>query len=105
MLISEPRITRRVDTHDGSPVGPSYQATDLGFAAFLKPVTGESPDIAPARQSISGLLLCPFGCSPPDVLGLVNSHAKRLFDPTLLPSIRFCTIEQNGNTVTPHWNK
>ena len=105
MLTSEPKIAVPVDTCDGSPVGPSYQATDLRFAAFLKPVTGESADIGPARESISGLLLCPFGCSPPEVLGVVNSHARRPFDPALLPDIPFATIEQNGNTVTPHWNK
>jgi hypothetical protein len=75
-----------VNTATGSAVGESFLTTKFYSAVFLRP-GGHS--LREARTSLSGLLLCGFGCNPPKVLGVLHPAAMRPFDRRLLAGIDF----------------
>ena len=80
------------------------QTTALRSASFLKPGQGS---IREARTSLSGLLLCGFGCFPPTVLGLLHPSPARRFDPRLLPNIPFgeVQIDQAAGQLRTRWSE
>src|SRR5262249_35043072 len=74
-------IRWNIDTRTGEGVGEAWHGTDLEFASFLKP--GDFR-IQHARPSISGILLCGFGHSPPLVSGVLHPNADYPFRPEML---------------------
>ncbi|HUX02024.1 MAG: hypothetical protein WBD63_04305 [Phycisphaerae bacterium] len=93
VLTGDTMITMRFDAKRGQAVGKPYQTTDLHNAAFLRPLTRSDDDLDHlARRSISGLLLCGFGCNPYNVNGVLHPKSVRPFDRALLPDVPFCTL-------------
>jgi hypothetical protein len=99
LLTGEPYISWNVNTETGQAVGDAFQTTKLHSAAFLRP---QSRSIQEARTSLSGLLLCGFGCDPlfdkPHVVGVLHPFAARPFDTALLPDIPFGEVRVNPAT-------
>lgn len=94
ILTSDPLIAMRIDTRSGETIGRPIQATDLQKAAFCRQGRNPDSDIELARESISGLLLCAFGFSPPTVRGVLHPYPKRPFDRFLLPDVEFCKLAE-----------
>ena len=69
ILTSTPFIACDFDPAAGEAVDDPYQAVNLRNSAFVKPPLADSIDaFEHARQSISGVLICGFGCIPPRIL-------------------------------------
>ncbi|HUW56458.1 MAG TPA: hypothetical protein VMZ92_07465 [Planctomycetota bacterium] len=58
--------------------------------------TGEEVFGGPAKECVSGLLLCGFGLEPATVHGVLNPDAARPFERRLLPEIPFCRLVEQG---------
>jgi hypothetical protein len=89
LLTGEAMLGSDVDINRGVVVGNCYQTTHLRSAAFVKPGGRE---IVHARTSLSGILVCGFGASPPSVLGLLHPHPLHPFKRELLSRIPFCHL-------------
>jgi len=83
--------TRDYDPQTRSPVGETYEVTDLRDSTFIRP-SKASGEPQYARDSVSGLLLCGFGSRPWVVRGVLHSCPAREFDRNLLPHIRFARL-------------
>lgn len=92
LLTGERRLAWNEDVSRGEAVGDPYEITHLRSAAFLKPGEGE---VAPARSSISGVLVGGFGRHPPNVYGLLHPNPAYVFDRALLDRIEFCRLTGN----------
>ena len=93
VLTGAPKIAHLIDTTTGEPIGETFETTDLGNASFLRLIRDSDAEIEHARRSISGLLLCGFGCEPWNITGLLHPHPVRPFDRGLLPNVRFCRLK------------
>jgi hypothetical protein len=97
ILTSTPFIACNFDSAAGEAVGDPYQAINLHNSAFIKPPLAISVDaFEHARRSISGVLICGFGSTPPQVLGALHPGACRPFDSNLLPQTRFCRLKPDA---------
>ncbi len=107
ILTSTPFIACDFDPAAGEAVDDPYQAVNLRNSAFVKPPLADSIDaFEHARQSISGVLICGFGCIPPRILGALHPDSARPFDPDLLPQTRFCRLKHDafaGREFTTEW--
>jgi hypothetical protein len=90
LLTGDPMIGIMVDTRAGAAVGPPRNITELRSAAFVRP--DRSSWFEHARNCISAVLACGFGCKPPKVLGVIHPSSARPFDRRLLPDIPFCCL-------------
>jgi hypothetical protein len=95
LLTGETSISFMVNAETGAAVGDTFQTTKLDKASFLRPEPA-SCSIREARTSLSGLLLCGFGCVTPNVVGILHPQAARPFDPGMLPGINF------GQVIVDH---
>lgn len=95
LLTGETSLSWNVNMRTGEGVGDIFQTTELHSASFLKP---GMRSIRKARASLSGLLLCGFGCIPPKVIGVLHPLADRPFDRQLLPDIPFGEVRINQDT-------
>lgn len=101
LLTGETLITQNIDATTGGPVGDDYLSTNLRSATFLG--TTEDGLMRPARNPVSGMLACGFGCEPPQIRGVLNSKPIHAFDRSLLPSLEFCRLKpgyESGNLMT-----
>jgi len=89
ILTSTPHITVPISKVTGGPIGDTYEATDLRWSAFVRPSKTTSGEIEFARSPISGILLCPFGTKPPDIVGVLHPNPNHPFDRNLFPKIPF----------------
>jgi hypothetical protein len=73
--------------------GKPFLSTALEQAAFIKPhkTTGE---VVRARNPVSGILVCGFGCGTPQICGLLHPEPIHNFDRTLLPHISFLRLKE-----------
>lgn len=103
LLTGDSMISWQIDTQEGSMIGEPFLSTQLEHAAFLK-LNGTS-EIAKARQPVSGILVGGFGCSPPNVLGLMHPFAIRPFHRQLLEKIEFCRLlkDDTKHTLSAEW--
>jgi hypothetical protein len=90
-LMSQPKISCRMDVTTGKLVGEPLQETDLEFSAFVRPAI-DGNGVEPLRRDISALLLCGFGAFPPPIHGALHPAATRPFDRRLLAKIPFCRL-------------
>lgn len=86
LLTGKQLIGWDVDQRTGQQIGDTYGVTMLQNAAFVRPEFGT---LGSARRSISGILACGFGVTPPRVLGLLHPNAVRPFNSELLAPIEF----------------
>jgi hypothetical protein len=93
LLTGETSLSWMVNAETGQGIGDVFQTTELRLAPFLKPGS-----LSEARTSLSGLLLCGFGCEPPYVLGVLHHLAVRPFDRRLLPKVEFGEVQINHAT-------
>ena len=90
LLTGQELITQRIDTRTGHPVGGPYLSTELQSATFLRP--DNSTGMRDARNPVSGILLCGFGCNPPGVRGVLHPKPVHDFNRNLLPAVEFCRL-------------
>jgi hypothetical protein len=98
LLTGTPRISMEFDHEQARGIGDIYQSTDLRDSAFIrfdKTLTGQ---IECARNPISAVLLCSFGCSPTKVVGVLHPNPNYRFDRSLLPDIEFCRLAEGYQT-------
>jgi hypothetical protein len=102
LLTGEAMLGFDVDTNRGVVVGDPYEITHLRAAAFVKP--GER-EILQARTSLSGILLCGFGVSPPRILGALHPQPLHPFRRELLDRIPFCRLAEGyqSGTLSTEW--
>ena len=97
LLTGKTSLSFLVDTQAGRAIGNAIQITNGYAAPFLAPGS-----LAEVRTSLSGLLLCGFGCDPPydppHVRGILHPFAARPFDRTLLPDIHFGEVQVDRAT-------
>jgi hypothetical protein len=95
LLTRETSISWNVNTKTGEGVGEAFLTTKLYSASFLRP---EGHSLRDARTSLSGLLLCGFGCIPPNILGILHPCPDRPFNRQLLHDIPFGEVQVNQAT-------
>lgn len=91
LLTGQELITFNIDTRTGGAVGEGYLSTQLRSATFLRPDPNAGMDHA--RNPVSGMLLCGFGCNSPNVHGVLHPDPVNVFDRSLLPHIEFCRLK------------
>jgi hypothetical protein len=107
MLTGKPFITSSINTQTGEAVGNPHNSTSLEGALFLKTrsIICDEPLIRPIRQTVSAVLLCPFGTHPVKCLGILHPKPNYEFDRSLLPRIKFCRLKVGWESgiLTPEW--
>lgn len=103
VLTSRPSISMAFDAALAQAVGEMFQTTDLRWSAVIRPANGTL--LEPARQSISALLVCGFGCRLWEVNGVLHPDPVRRFERELLPKIPFCrfTPEYSAGRLMVQW--
>lgn len=94
LLTGTSKITMKIDPEQGRAIGDTYQTTDLVDSAFIHFQKNSSGQVEFARNPISAILLCGFGCRPPEVVGALHPNPNHQFDRTLLPNIEFGRIAE-----------
>jgi hypothetical protein len=105
LLTGTPNVTFNIDSSRGEAVGSPYQSTELQDAVYIRPDKTSGTSIEEARRTISGVLLCPFGSLPVEVVGVLHPNPSHPFDRTLLPKIKFCRLAEGYRTgrFTVEW--
>ncbi len=107
ILTGKSGISIQISKRTGGSVGKPYNSTSLEAALFLKARTiiCDEPLIQPIRQTVSAVLLCPFGTRPAKCLGILHPKPYYEFDRGLLPDIEFCCLKAGweGGSFTPEW--
>ena len=103
LLTGKEMITASIDTRTGAQVGETHMSTRLRSAAFLRPDPSEGMDHA--RNPVSGMLLCGFGCEPPEVRGILHPSPVHDFDRSLMPRVEFCRLKAGyeSGTLSTEW--
>lgn len=96
LLTGDELITQKIDMTTGEPVGDLFLSTKLRSATFLRP--DPSAGMSPARNPVSGMLLCGFGCVTPVVRGILHPRPVNVFDPILLPGVEFCRLKPDADS-------
>ena len=94
-----------IDVSRGEAVGGPYQSTELQDSVYIRTDKTSVTPIEEARRTISGVLLCPFGSLPLEVVGMLHPDPNHPFDRTLLPEIKFCRLAEGYQTgrLTVEW--
>lgn len=90
LLTGQELITQDINTATGEPVNDLYLSTQLCWATFLRP--DESGGMGYARNPVSALVICGFGCKLPEIRGLLHPTPVHVFDPALLSAVEFCRL-------------
>jgi len=102
LLTGETLISQNIDGTTGGPVGDDYLSTNLRSATFLSPKEG---GFTHARNPVSGILACGFGCEPPRIRGALHPKPIHAFDRSLLPEVEFCRLKPGyeAGTLITEW--
>lgn len=98
ILTGTPKISVRIDPEQGRAIGDLHQTTDLQDSGFVRPNRTSTNSIEEARRTISAVLLCSFGTTPPRAIGLLHPNPNHSFDRTSLPKIEFCKLVEGYKT-------
>ena len=100
ILKSTSKIALDINIQKGRSVGSPYQITNLQNSAFVRFTKKNDGTTECARNSISAVLLCPFGRYSLKVKGLLHPNPNYPFDRSLLSGIEFAKLAdgyQNGS--------
>ncbi len=105
ILTGKSCLSIQINKRTGRAIGKPYHSTSLEAAPFIKVfrIICNEPPIQPVRQTISAVLLCPFGTQPVKCLGILHPRPHYEFDRNLLPDIEFCCLKEGwvgGNFIT-----
>ena len=105
ILTGKSGLSIQISKRTGVAVGEPYNSTSLEAAPFIKvrKIICDEPLIQPVRQTVSAVLLCPFGSHPVRCLGILHPKPYYEFDRGLLPDIEFCRLKagwEEGNFTT-----
>jgi hypothetical protein len=107
ILTGKSGIGIQISKRTGGAVGEPYNSTSLDAAPFLKvrKIICDEPLIQPVRQTVSAVLLCPFGTHPVKCLGILHPKPYYEFDRGLLLGIEFCRLKAGweGGIFTTEW--
>lgn len=107
ILTGKTGISMKINKLTGGAVGENYNSTLLEAALFLEPriIFCDEPLIRPKRQTVSAVLLCPFGTHPVEYLGVLHPMPNHVFGRELFPSIEFCHLKEGWEkgTFTTEW--
>jgi hypothetical protein len=93
LLTGECEITWDMNITTGES-SKTYLSTDLYPAIFLKPNDDGTPK--PARQSISGVMLCAFGMPGVEPLIVLNPNAVRPFASKAIPKLPYGSVQYDS---------
>lgn len=96
LLTGDELITQKINMVTGDPVGDIYLSTKLRSATFLRP--DANTGLGHARNPVTGMLLCGFGCEPPEVRGILHPLPVHQFERHLLPNVKFCRLRPGYET-------
>ena len=104
LLTGDQLHTWGFNAQTGEEISP-HQSTNLYPAIFLK--HDEDFHAMPAREPISGLLLCAFGMPGIAPVILLNPNACRPFQVAALPDLSFgmATYDRSQGFLSVHWTK
>ena len=103
LLTGETSISQNIEATSGGPVGDAYLSTELRSATFLSPEKGGK--MRHARNPVSGILACGFGCDPPTIRCALHPQPVHVFDRNLIPKVECCRLRpgyQRGR-LTAEW--
>jgi hypothetical protein len=95
LLAGEPNISWDINVQTGE-TSDTYLSTNLYPAIFLKPDANNDP--GPAREPISGVLLCAFGMPGIEPLVVINPNASHAFDHAMLPALEYGSVDVDRET-------
>jgi hypothetical protein len=107
ILTGKSFVASFINTQTGKTVGGLHNSTSFEGALFLKArkIICDEPPIQPIRQTVSAVLLCPFGTPPVKCLGILHPKPYYEFDRGLLPNIKFCRLKAGWErgVIMPEW--
>jgi hypothetical protein len=88
-------IGMQINTQTGSAIGKPYNEASLQNSSFLtsRRIICDGPPVQPVKQTISAVILCPFGTHPVECLGVLHPEPFYHFDRGILPQIKFCQLK------------
>jgi len=94
-LTGKSGIGGRINKNTGAAIGEPQNVTSLEATPFLKvrKIVSGDPPIQPVWQTVSAIILCPFGTHPVKCLGILHPKPCHGFDRGLLPDIEFCCLK------------
>lgn len=103
LLTGETKMAWDINIKTGE-TSDTYQMTNLYPAIFLKPDGNKNP--SPAREPISGAMLCAFGMPGIEPIVILNPNANRPFDPAALPALEYGSVivDQAAQQLRVSWN-
>jgi hypothetical protein len=107
ILTGKSGVSMQISKRTGGAVGEPYSSTSLESAPFLKArkIICDEPPIQPVWQTVSAVLLCPFGTHPVKCLGILHPKPHYEFDRGLLHRIEFCRLKAGWERgiLTTEW--
>ncbi|WP_207398115.1 hypothetical protein [Bremerella alba] len=104
LLTGETKMTWDINIKTGE-TSDTYLTTDFYPAIFLKPDDDMKP--SPAREPISGAMLCAFGMPGIDPVVILNANANRQFHPAALPDLEYGSVivDQAAQQLHVSWKQ
>lgn len=93
LLTGEPVVRVEVNRPTGRRINGPIWTTDLWPSAFVGPHGDDS--FKHNRKSVSGVLVCGFGVSPPRVRGILHPAPVRPLNRQLLPAVPFFRLRSD----------
>ena len=103
LLTGETKMSWDISVQTGE-ASDTYLTTNMYPAIFLKPDGDKNP--SPAREPISGAMLCAFGMPGIIPVVILNPNAIRPFDPTALPELEYgsVNVDHDQQRLSAKWN-
>lgn len=103
LLTGETTMAWDVNIQNGE-TSDTYLTTNMYPAIFLKPDSDKSP--APAREPISGAILCAFGMPGIEPIVLLNPNANHPFDLAALPNLEYGSViaDRDRGQLSVRWS-
>ncbi|MGD9857633.1 MAG: hypothetical protein AB7U20_22035 [Planctomycetaceae bacterium] len=104
LLTGEIKMSWGINIQTGE-TSDTYLTTNMYPAIFLKPDADQNP--SPAREPISGALLCALGMPGITPVVVLNPNAHRPFDPAALPQLEYgsVSVDRGHQRLSVEWSK